>query len=166
MEHKQRYSRHYEKNAVIKANAEKIFAYADDHNNFSSHMNKPSWMMGGGKMETKTDEGKGQKVGSHIRMAGKVFGVNLMLDEVIIEHDPPHRKTWQTVGELSLLVIDHYALGFEIKPHGENSMLKVYIDYDPPKSDRTQWLGLLFGEMYAKWCVKQMVNGVKNHFDS
>lgn len=38
---------------------------------------------GGGKMETWVDKGKGQKVGSHIKMSGKVFGINLFLDEVI-----------------------------------------------------------------------------------
>jgi hypothetical protein len=156
--------KHYEESVLIAASAEEVFAYADDHNNFSSHMNKSSWMMGGGKMETKIDEGKGQKAGSHIRMSGKVFGINLFLDEVVTQHESPFRKEWQTVGEVNLVVIDQYTLGFSIKSEKNNSRLKVFIDYELPKSLKTHWLGVIFGEMYAKWCVRQMVNGVKEHF--
>lgn len=156
--------RHYEENVLISTLPEKVFAYADDHRNFSSHMNKSSWMMGGGKMETKVDEGKGQKVGSHIRMTGKVFGINLFLNEVITEHDVPNRKVWETIGKINLVVIDQYKLGFNIKPENNNSRLKVFIDYELPKSLRTYWLGVLFGDIYAKWCVKQMINGVQKHF--
>ena len=161
---KENYSKHYEENTIIKSDAESIFAYADVHTNFSSHMNKSSWMMGGGKMETKVDEGKGQKVGSHIRMSGNVFGINLSLDEVVTEHTPPYRKVWETVGKINLLVIDHYLLGFKIEPEKNNSKLTVFISYNLPHSAKTHWLGVLFGEMYAKWCVGQMIQGVKEHF--
>lgn len=156
--------KHYEERIMINADAESIFAYADDHANFSSHMNKSSWMMGGGKMETKTDEDKGQKIGSHITMNGKVWGIDLFLDEVITEHKPPYRKAWETVGKVNLLVIDQYKLGFEINSNGDTSTLKVFIDFDLPKSAKTYWLGILFGEMYAKWCVNQMINGVNDYF--
>jgi len=27
------------------------------------------------------------------------------------------------------------------------------------------WLGQLFSGVYAKWCVQQMIKGVRNHFD-
>lgn len=163
---KQRYSKHYEENTVIKASPESIFSYADGHANLSSHMNQSSWMMGGGRMKTETDEGKGQKVGSHIRMHGSVLGINLYLDEVITEHEPPHRKAWETVGEVNLLVIDRYRLGFEIKPTNDFSNLRVYIVYDLPKSWITRWLGSLFGGIYAKWCVSQMIKSVEEHFRS
>lgn len=163
MAEKEKYSRHYEDAVTLNINPETVFAYADDHRNFSSHMNKSSWIMGGGKMETKVDEGKGQKVGSHIRMNGTVFGVDLFLDEVIIEHEPPKRKAWETVGDINLLVIDHYKLGFEIEPENTNSRFRVYIDYNLPQSARTRILGYLLGGMYTKWCVNQMINGVKEH---
>lgn len=159
-----KFSRHYQESAFIKASPEKVFSFADDHRNFSSHMNKSSWMMGGGKMKTEVDQGKGQKVGSHIKMGGKAFGLDLYLDEVITSHNFPTQKEWQTVGKVNLLVIDHYILGFEIKPQGNGSLLRVYIDYDLPKSAKTYVLGLLFSKMYAKWCVRQMLYRVKNHF--
>ena len=156
--------RHYEESLLIPASAEEIFVYTDDHTNFSSHMNKSSWMMGGGRMETRVDEGKGQKIGSHIQMRGSVFGLKLYLDEVIVRHEPPHHKAWKTVGDLNLLVIDHYKLGFDIEPDNTNSRLRVYIDYNLPQSAAVRILGYLFGGMYAKWCVNQMISGVKKHF--
>lgn len=156
--------RHYEESVFVPASPQDIFSYADNFHNFSSHMNKSSWMMGGGKMETKTDDGKGQRIGSHVRMGGKVFGVSLSLDEAITIHEPPIYKEWQTVEKINLLVIDHYKLGFKIKAEKDGSKMTVFIDYNLPQSAKTWLLGLFLGDMYAKWCVQQMINGVKNHF--
>ena len=128
-------------------------------------MNNPSWMMGGGKMETQVDEGKGQKVGSHIRMGGKVFGINLYLDEVVRERVPPNRKVWQTVGNPKLLVIGNYRMGVEVTSGNSKSKLKVFIDYELPEG-AAKLLGILFGGMYAKWCVKQMLRSTVDHFKS
>ncbi|KKU09896.1 MAG: hypothetical protein UX13_C0026G0012 [Candidatus Woesebacteria bacterium GW2011_GWB1_45_5] len=158
------YSKRYEESIAVSAPINAVFAFADDHMNFSSHMNKSSPMMGGGKMETILDEGKGQVVGSHIVMKGNVLGSNLFLDEVITKRTPPYKKEWQTVGGINLLVIDHYTLGFDIGPDKAGSRFTVYIDYDLPKSVKTYLLGKLFGDMYAKWCVRQMVRGVVEHF--
>lgn len=44
--------KHYEDSSTIKASPSALFAYIDNHKSLSSHMNKSSWMMGGGKMET------------------------------------------------------------------------------------------------------------------
>lgn len=155
---------HYEKSEFIPAKPEVVFTYADDFRNFSSHMNKSSWMMGGGKMETQTDDGNGQKVGSHIKMEGKIFGMNLFLDEAIIIHEPPFKKAWKTVGYINLIVIDHYTLGFEIKPDKEGSVIRVYIDYQLPKTFKTYLAGVLLGNIYAQWCVSQMIDRVKSYF--
>lgn len=136
---------------------ERLFAFADDHARFSSHMSRSSWRMGGGKMEVNVDAGRGQVVGSHIRLSGKVFGIPLSLDEVVSLREPPHRKTWETVGTPRLLVVGPYTMGFEIHPEKGGSRLKVFIDYElPGKSGR--WLGRIFGGAYARWCVRQMLN--------
>ena|SRR3990167_2210279 len=163
--HNKSYSKHYEQSVVVEASADKVFAYVDDLRNFSSHMNQSSWMMGGGYMKTETDKGGGQKVGSHIRMKGKVFGINLFLDEVIIEHVPPFRKAWETVGVINLLVIDHYKFGFKITTKEEKSLLKVHIDYNLPRTLVSNLLGRVFSGIYARWCVGQMVNGAQKHFN-
>lgn len=119
--------------------------------------------MVGGKMITEVDEGKGQKVGSHISMGGKVMGINLFLDEVVTERSRPTRKVWQTVGNPNLVVVGNYRMGIELTPAGSKTKLKVFFDYDLP-SGGTKILGVMFGEMYANWCVNQMLNGVVAHF--
>lgn len=156
--------RHYEEKSIVPATAEKVFAYIDDHTRFSSHMNKSSWMMGGGKMETKVDEGKGQKIGSHILLSGTAFGIKIFLDEVVTSHQPPLIKTWETVGVPKLLIVGSYGMGIEIKSLNDQSQLRVYIDYDLPPTNT--WLGRLFSGIYAKWCVRQMIKGTREEFVS
>lgn len=154
--------RHYEETALIPVSADQLFAYIDDHRRFSSHMSESSWMMGGGRMDVSVDEGKGQKVGSHIRLSGTAFGIQMFLDEIVTRHEPPHIKAWETVGDLKLLVVGHYGMGIEIQPSGTAAQLRVYIDYLLPSTNA--WLGRLFGGMYAKWCVRKMIGGAQNEF--
>lgn len=156
------YQRHYENSVLISANAEKIFAYADDITHFSSHMSSSSWMMGGSRMDISFDAGRGQEVGSHVRMGGKALGVRLFLEEVITRREPPHIKSWETVGTPKLLVIGHYRMNVEIEPRESGSLLRVSIDYNLPTTNA--WLGKLFGGFYARWCVEQMIKGARSHF--
>ena len=158
------YERHYKAGEFIPAKVAEVFAYIDDHASFSSHMKKSSWVMGGGHMDVSLDGGRGQKVGSHIKLSGKIFGIALFLDEVITRREPPRVKAWATVGSPKLLVIGNYQLKVEVEPQNEGSLLRVSIDYDLP--EKNNWLGKLFGGAYAKWCVAQMVNGTRNHFHS
>lgn len=153
---------HYEESLIANGTAESIFAYLDDHRRLSSHMNKSSWMMGGGRMETSVDEGRGQKIGSHIRLEGTAFGIRISLDEVVTHYKPPYEKIWETVGTPKLIIIGSYQMGILISPLQGKSSVKVFLDYDLP--ERKKWLGRLFGRIYAKWCVREMLKGVKNEF--
>jgi uncharacterized membrane protein len=158
------YELHYEKNISLPVGADEIFSYADDFSKLSSHMNKSSSMMMGGHMETSLDQARGQAIGSHVRMSGKMMGIELSLDEAITEREPPRHKAWETVGRQSLLVIDNYRLGFDITESNKSSTLRVFIDYNLPAAPSLRLLGLLFGKFYAKWCVQQMVNDARKHF--
>ena len=82
----------YESTGFVQSPADQVFAHIDDHTRLSSHMGEPSWRMGGGRLETLIDEGRGQKVGSRIRLSGRVFGVELSVEEIVVERDPPRRK--------------------------------------------------------------------------
>ena len=121
-------------------------------------------MMAGARMRTELDDAKGQAVGSHIRLSGKVLGFRLLLDEVVTRREPPTEKTWETVGVPRLLVVGSYRMGFRISSDGTQSRLNVFIDYELPVG-RTRWLGQLFGSFYARWCVKQMLDGTARHFN-
>ena len=158
------FDHHYEDSADIAATDSTVFAFVDNHAQFSSHMGESSWMMGGSQMSTRIDEGKGQAVGSHIVMSGRVLGLHLELDEVVTVHRPPTEKVWETVGKPRLLVIGQYRMRVTVQPTTNGSHLTVAIDYGLPDGVFTYWLGRLFGAMYAKWCVKQMLDGVVTHF--
>ena len=157
-------TRHHDRAVFIDAPPEQVFAFVDDHSRLSSHMGESSWMMGGGRMAVELDDAKGQAVGAHIRLSGRVFGVRLFLDEVVTRRDPPFAKVWETVGTPKLLVIGAYTMGVHVAPANRGSQLRVFIDYDFPTGWATYWLGRLFGGIYARWCVTQMLSGASAHF--
>jgi hypothetical protein len=157
------YRRHYEDSVIIPTSAEKIFAFIDDHTRIVSHMNRPSLMMGGGRVNVLFDDGYGRKVGSHIRISGKAFGIAVFVDEVVTRYEPPYVKIWETVGTPKLLVIGHYRIKVEIEPRENGSLLRVSIDYDLPKTNA--WLGKLFGGRYAKWCVQRIIKDTQSFFN-
>jgi len=160
------FSRHAESSALVSASPERVFALIDDHERLSSHMSRSSWRMGGGRMETVLDEHPGQGVGSHIRVRGRVFGLELSVDEVVMEREPPTRKVWETVGAPRLVVIGPYRMGFEVTPREGGSLLRVFIEYALPSGWLERWLGRMFGGYYARWCTRSMVIDAVRRFAS
>ena len=152
-----RYSLHHVSEVDIDADANTLFAFLDDHRRLAGHMEKSSWMMAGATMRVEMDALKGQSVGSLIRIAGRVLGVNLVVEEVVTEREPPTRKTWETRGEPRLLVIGSYRMGFTISPQGSRSRLIVFIYYELPSGDIFRVLAQLLGRSYASWCTRRMV---------
>ena len=117
-------------------------------------------------MSLEMDSGRGQAVGSLIRLHGRIFGLRLSVDEVVTERSPPLRKVWETTGTPRLLVIGHYRMGFELSPRGPDCTLRVFIEYSRPETAPASWLGLAFGGYYARWCVQRMVADAVRHFDA
>jgi len=154
--------KHFENSLEIPTDPSTVFNFIDDHSQFSSHMTQSSWMMGGGKMEVTTDENHGRAVGSHIRLRGKVIGIDLFVDEVVTERKPPNIKAWKTVDRPRLLIIGNYEMRVSITPQNQGSRITVGINYDLPSPNSI--LGKLFGGFYARWCVSQMLDGVKDRF--
>jgi len=152
------YAHHREAEGVIPVSNAVLFAYLDKHSQLSGHMTQRSWMMGGGQMDIVTDEGAFQKVGSRLRLAGRAFGLKVVLDEAVTVHKPPLMKVWETIGSPRLLVIGGYKMGFEIIPEQASSRLRVFIDYDLPQTIIGRFLGYLFAALYASWCVNSMVS--------
>ena len=152
--------------AVARVNApvRPVFEYIDEPARLSSHMNKSSWRMGGGAMQIWTDEARGQKVGSRIRLSGRMVGLALNVEEAVIERTVPIRKVWQTLGTPRLLVIDHYRMGFELSPRGEQSQLRVFIEYALPQHAFSRLVAWLFARYYASWCTRSMVQDTVRHF--
>ncbi len=117
-------------------------------------------------MNIEFDDDRGQKVGSRIRLSGRVFGVHLRVDEIVTERDPAHMKSWESASPPRLLVIGDYRMGLEITPQGNGSLFRGFIDYALPSTAPVRWLGFLFGHYYARWCTKQMADDTATHFAS
>ena len=94
--------------------------------------------------------------------AAEFSGATLSLEEVVTEREPPRLKVWRTIGVPRLLVIGNYQMRVAIEPRENASLPRVEIDYDLPPTNR--WLGYLIGGTYAKWCVRQMIDGVRKRF--
>lgn len=143
-----------------------VFARLDNQTRLAAHMEQPSAMMGGGRMTYDFDAGRGQAIGSHIKMGGSAFGISLYVDEVVTEREPPHRKVWETVGQPRLLVVGGYQMGFEITPAAAGSELRVWIAYDLAPGLLGQLLGPILAPLYAKWCVGRMATDAAEFFAS
>jgi hypothetical protein len=70
-----------------------VFAHIDTER-LSAHMARRSWQMAGTSMTIDTDADGGRRVGSRIRLAGRVLGVPLFVDGVVVRRDPPRLKAW------------------------------------------------------------------------
>ncbi len=157
-------SRHFESAGFVTASPDAVFGYVDDHERLSSHMTRSSWMMGGGRMDVKLDAGRGRRLDSHIQMSGRAFGLELSLEELISEYDPPRHKVWETVGQPRLLIVGEYRMGFDISPQNGGSNLRVFIDYELPQATRGRWPIAKLASWYAAWCTQRMVKDAVAHF--
>ena len=115
-------------------------------------------------MHIETDDQQGRAVGSVISMHGRVLGLNLRLDEMVIEYDPPRSKAWETRGKPRLLVIGGYRMGFKVAESERGSQLTVFIDYQLPERGIERFLGRIFGSTYAAWCTRSMATDAEHAF--
>ena len=157
-------SQRFESVVAIAATPEQVFAHLDDQTRLAAHMERPSAMMGGGRMTYEFDAGRGQVVGSRIRMGGSAFGLSLAVDEVVAERDPPRRKVWRTAGATRLIILDAYDMGFDLEPTATGSRLCVWITYTLPRAGARRLLGLLMAPGYAHWCVGRMARDAVDFF--
>ena len=156
--------RHAEADCEVPADPLPIFEYIDRPERLSAHMERRSWRMGGGTMTIDTDAGGGRAVGSRMRLAGRVLGMDLAVEGEVTEREPPYRKVWQTEGEPRLLVVGAYRMEVTIDKRGIGSHVRIAIDYALPSDGLSRWLGALFGGTYARWCVEQMIEDVRQRF--
>ncbi|MDP9630353.1 UNVERIFIED_ORG: hypothetical protein J2W85_002427 [Ensifer adhaerens] len=150
----------------VATSAERLFDYMDNQANPGTHMQRSSMMMLWGSMAYDFDAARGRSVGSVIKMTGKVAGLKLYVEEVVIQRQPPFLKVWETRGEPRLLVIGSYRMRFQIEAIGRLCRLNVFIDYNYPSSMVGRIAGTLLGAIYARWCVARMAASAKAEFSA
>jgi hypothetical protein len=134
-----------------------VFDFLDDQANLAAHMSKPSGMMLGSRMDIHMEADHTRRVGSKFGLSGRLLGLPLAVDEIVIARDPPVAKRWATTAEPQLWVIGSYEMGFRLAPGQSGTDLRVDIRYDLPARGISRFLGLLLGGIYARWCTRQMV---------
>ena len=154
---------HHEAHTELRTSLQAAFEYLDDFRKLSAHMERPSAMMLGSRMQIFMDGGGGRAGGSHVTMVGRILGMSLSLEEVVVERDPPLRKAWETVNA-RLLVIGQYRLGFELEPRRDACGLRVFIDYDWPRGPLARLAARLLAKSYARWCAQRMIDDPAQHF--
>lgn len=85
---KKPFERHYADSATLAASAQDVFDRMDDFAQVSSHMTRSSAMMIGASMRTSLDSANGRAIGSHVRMDGRILGIELSLEEVVTDRVP------------------------------------------------------------------------------
>lgn len=155
---------HFAARDWVAAAPEALFERLDDPLHLASHMQQRSMAMMGSTMRIGTDAQHGRAVGSLIQMRGRVLGLPLSLDEMVVQRELPRRKVWQTIGEPRLLVMGAYRMGFTIEPAPRGAQLTVFIDYQLPATAPGRWLGRLLAPLYARWCCKRMLQDAQAAF--
>jgi hypothetical protein len=156
--------RHAEAQCVVAADAPSVFDYIDQPERLSAHMARRSWQLAGSSMAIQTDADGGRALGSRMRLAGRMLGINLHVDGEVIQREPFRRKVWQTVGEPQLLVIGRYRMAVSIEPEHEHCRVRIAIDYTLPESRNTRWFAKALGPYYASWCVRKMASDLVVRF--
>jgi hypothetical protein len=87
-------SAYFQSVASVTAPAAEVFDYLDDPAHLTAHMDKPSWMMAGGSMHLTLDAAQGKAPGARMRLAGRMLGIALSLEEEVTERVAPVRKSW------------------------------------------------------------------------
>lgn len=160
------FQHHFETQVEIAAPPAEVFDLLDDHRRLAVHMTESSWMMAGSRMTIESDEKQGRTVGSKITLSGRILGLPLMVEEVVIEHNPPYAKSWQTIGSPRLLLVGPYHMGFVLFPRPDGSLLRVFIDYSLPEAGVSAVLGRIFGRLYARWCTNRVARDAAKHFQA
>ena len=153
---------HCEKIESVQASPTALFALLDRHDRVSGEM-KRSWLPGTW-MRMDVDDLLGGSVGTRMRLSGRVLGVPVSAEEVVTLHEPPFRKTWTTVGNVNLLVIGAYRMGFSIEPNGSTCRLRVFMDYNLPAQLTWRLVGTMLGGTYARWCTRCLIADAMNAF--
>ena len=84
---------HFATSVLVRATPREVFDYLDDPERIGAHMSGGSLMMAGGSMHYHLDAEAGRRVGSVIRVEGRMLGLALRVTEVITERVPPVRPS-------------------------------------------------------------------------
>ena len=155
---------HFEQSVKLSAPASIVFEHLEDFTRLGDHMMRSSWMMAGSRMSYEFDPARGKAVGARVRLQGSFLGIKLIIDEQVDERTPPWTKSWQTIGQPRMIVLDSYRMGFSLTSIDKGCRLLIFIDYATPSHEFRRWIARIAATWYARWCVISMIDGAIKHF--
>ena len=156
----------YSSKVLLNTDTKTAFEYLDEPKKLSARMGRSSMMMAGSKMDMILDEKQGRDLGSVIKMTGKMMGLDLFLQEKIVDRKPFEKKYWEAFGTQRLVILDQYRMGFSLKELGKQTELTVSIQYRLPSKGISRIIGKMLAGFYAKWCTEQMTKDAERAFES
>lgn len=155
---------HFERSANLPATCAVAFDYLDDFESLGEHMQRANAMTFGMRMRYEFDDTRGRATGAAVRISGSMLGIAVRIAERVTERVRPTFKYWETEGAQRMLALDGYRMGFELAPAADGSRLTVFIDYALPARGFGRVLGIALGGIYARWCVRNMIEAAVTRF--
>jgi hypothetical protein len=155
-----------EKSVVIKnTTADTVFAYMDQIGNTGAHMEKRSMAMMGSKLKLTQLSENAVGLNSRYLWKGKTMGFRMDFTVVTTKWESGKEKVWETIGKAKMIILDWYQMKLVVTQEGENSRADLSIKYTKPRKFFFRAVGFLLAKPYAKWCLKNMLNDTRKHFE-
>ena len=102
--------KNFQKEIIIQALPEKVFAYMDNINNTGMHMTKSSKPMMGSKLELKQLSENATGLNSKFRWYGKMMWFKMDFTVVVTKWIKDKEKVWETIGEAKMIIMGWYQM--------------------------------------------------------
>ncbi len=97
---------------------------------------------------------------------GKTMGFKMDFTVLTTKWEKDNEKTWETIGKAKMIILDWYQMHLVVTPDGGNTRAALSIKYTKPSKLFFRSVGFFLAKPYAKWCLKNMLNGTKKHFET
>ncbi|MEO7482449.1 MAG: SRPBCC family protein [Ferruginibacter sp.] len=157
-----------QKEIIIQALPEKVFAYMDNINNTGMHMTKSSKPMMGSKLELKQLSENATGLNSKFRWYGKMMGFTMDFTVVVTKWIKDKEKVWETIGQAKMIILGWYRMHLVIlsSPGGPNTEVELSITYTKPKNIFFKFIAFFLAPLYANWCLNNMLQDSKKTLEA
>ncbi len=100
-----------------------------------------------------------------IHCIGRTMGFKMKFTVLTTTWEKDKEKIWETIGEAKMIILDWYQMRLTMTQEGVNTKVTLSINYTRPRKFFFRTIGFFLARPYAKWCLKNMLNDTKDHFE-
>ena len=142
---------------LYSAPPETVFNYLDDLGVTGMHMTKSSMMMMGSKLNLKYLTPFKIGPGTQYRWTGKMMGMDMDFTVIVTKWIAGREKTWETIGPAKLIIYSWYRMHLDVAPIRNKTCAELSISYERPAGLLSKILSLIFGDLFGRWCLSNML---------